>query len=397
MRKITLCCLNLFLVLSGCQSQSDEPSTFPESSTSLIPTQPQATQGVDTPLPSPTVLQPVAPTTSPTAIPPGEPVLGVHVNNFATLDQVNLFPQPELLWTRFDRLNWDLIEPERTDPPTYDWSQVDEASLANAGSSGIQIIGIVLFTPGWAQKYPPSACGPVADEALDEFGQFMNALVSRYSQPPYNVHYWELGNEPDVDRTLVDPHSGFGCWGDSNDPFYGGGFYADMLKAVYPQIKAADPESQVLIGGLLLDCDPVNPPPQPSGGQKDCRPANFLEGILQNGGGDYFDGISYHSYDFYMNEFGKYANGNWHSSWDTSGPVLIPKTRFLRGVLESYGHTDKLLLNTELALVCGRDGSEPECQTEEYQLTKAYYLALSAATGLAEGCRSVTRIRKEHL
>ena len=39
-----------------------------------------------------------------------------------------------------------------------------------------------------------------------------------------------------------------------NDPYYGGGYYAEMLKIVYPQIKAADPEAQILIGGLLLFC-----------------------------------------------------------------------------------------------------------------------------------------------
>jgi hypothetical protein len=39
---------------------------------------------------------------------------------------------------------------------------------------------------------------------------------------------------------------------------FGGEYYGNMLKIVYPAIKSADPQAQVLVGGLLLDCDPVN-------------------------------------------------------------------------------------------------------------------------------------------
>jgi hypothetical protein len=83
----------------------------------------------------------------------------------------------------------------------------------------------------------------------------MHDLVARYSVPPYNVKYWELWNEPDVDPALAGLIGGdipFGCWGDSTDPYYGGGYYAEMLKAVYPRIKAADPQAQVARGRIAL-------------------------------------------------------------------------------------------------------------------------------------------------
>jgi hypothetical protein len=163
-----------------------------------------------------------------------------------------------------------------------------------------------------------------------------------------------------------------------------------MLKAVYPQIKAADPAVQVLVGGLLLDCDPLNPPEsQPGSGQpKDCTPAKFLEGILANGGGDYFDGVSFHGYDYYADSLGKYNNGNWNNSWDTTGPVLVAKANYLRNLLAQYGHPDKYLLNTENAILCGRDGKEDICQAEDFGLTKAYYLAQSFAAARAAGLRA---------
>jgi hypothetical protein len=341
----------------------------------------------------PTVIVTEAPVPTPTAtLLPSEPILGLHINQLPSPEQIALFPRPETVWMRSNLIFWDLIEPQRTDPPNYVWSVIDEAALANTGASGMRTLLVVQFAPDWAQRYPPSACGPIAEDSLERFGQFMNALVSRYSQPPYNVHNWEIGNEQDVAREDVQPRSIYGCWGDKSDPYFGGGYYGEMLKAVYPQVKAADPESQVIVGGLLLDCDPVNPPErEPGSGEfRNCIPAQFLEGILMNGAGDFFDGVSFHSYDFYLGEPGKYANGNWHSSWETTGPSLIAKTRFLREVLGRYGYEDKFLLNTEMALICGRDGSEPECQTEDYQITKAYYLAQAAITGMAVGLEANT-------
>jgi len=215
-------------------------------------------------------------------------------------------------------------------------------------------------------------------EYFDEFATFVRDVVTRYSVSPYNVKYWEIWNEPDIDPSLVPGDSGFGCWGDQKDPYYGGGYYATMLKFVYPQIKAADPQAQVLVGGLVLDCDPINPP-----AGKDCKPAKFLEGILRNNGGPYFDGVSFHAYDYYLGTLGQYSNANWHSAWNTTGPVLEAKVAYLRRLLGQYGQSDKFLMNTETALLCGTSGEEPPCQTKDLANTKAYYLAQSYASALA--------------
>ena len=162
----------------------------------------------------------------------------------------------------------------------------------------------------------------------------MEEAVTRYSKPPYNVKYWELGNEPDVDPANMPPNAVYGCWGNINDPYYGGGYYAELLKAIYPRIKVADPDAQVLIGGLLLDCDPTNPPIDANTGlPRNCTPSRFLEGILLNGGGEFFDSVSFHAYDYYGSNLGEYSNANWHSSWNTTGPVLTAKVNYLRKLL----------------------------------------------------------------
>jgi len=256
---------------------------------------------------------------------------------------LSLAVKADVHWLRFDVFHWHKIEPARTEPPTYRWDQVDEQSLRNASGVGLEVIAAVKYTPQWAQKVSGAFCGPIKQDALDEFAQFLTALVKRYSAPPYNVRYWELGNEPDVDPALVPGDHLFGCWGDEGDPYYGGGYYAEMLKAAYPAIKAADPQAQVLIGGLLLDCDPTNPPQG-----KTCAPSYFFEGILRNGGARYFDIVSFHGYPQYDGSL--HLDEHW-PGWEARGGVVLGKIDFLREVMASYG-VDKPLMHTEGSLLC---------------------------------------------
>jgi hypothetical protein len=246
-------------------------------------------------------------------------------------------------WVRFNAFYWDVIEPSDTDPSSYNWDAVDETSLRNAAENGMGVIAVVKFTPAWAQKLPGIYCGPIKEDALDDFAEFLTAVVERYSVAPYNVRYWELGNEPDVDPSLVPPHSQFGCWGDRDDEYYGGGTYAEMLKVAYPAIKAADPRAQVVLGGLLLDCDPTHPPEGRS-----CVSGKFMEGILMNGGGDYFDVVSFHGYPPYT---GSLQLDEHHPNWEARGGMVLGKVDFLRELMARYG-VDKPLLHTEGSLNC---------------------------------------------
>jgi hypothetical protein len=244
-------------------------------------------------------------------------------------------------WVRFNAFDWDKIEPIQNG--SYDWNTVDESGLKNLSGQGLQVIATIRFTPEWAQKIPGKYCGPIREDALDEYAQFLTALVERYGAPPYNIRYWELGNEPDVDPRLVESRSVFGCWGNETLAYYGGGYYAKMLKSAYPAIKMADSRAQVLIGGLLLDCDPTHPP-----AGSDCKPANYLEGILRNGGGDFFDILSFHGYALYD---GTLQADRTLQSWESRGGVVLGKVDFLREVMDSYG-VDKPLMHTEGALLC---------------------------------------------
>ncbi len=281
-------------------------------------------------------------------------------------------------WVRYFTFDWSKIEPTRTTPATYDWSQVDEAGLAMAWSSGMTVIPIVKFTPTWAQKWEGMFCGPPSESALDEFAQFLGAVAARYSQPPFNIHYWEIGNEVDMPYQSSSPDNVFGCWGDWNDPYFGGEYYGKALRQVTPAIKAADPQAKVLIGGLLLECDPDNPPEG-----KDCAISRFLEGVLREGGGPYFDIVSYHSYAAY---FVRRINEEYY--WLNKG-MFYDKIDYINRILNKYGQGGKPLFLTEVSILC--DERYPGCDplSDDFLSRQADYVYWAYVRGWAAGLRGV--------
>jgi hypothetical protein len=189
-----------------------------------------------------------------------------------------------------------------------------------------------------------------------------------------------MWNEPDF--PFISGDNVFGCWGDIGDAYFGGGYYAEMLKVVYPQVKTADLQGQVIIGGLLLDCDPRPGAACDSLGHSNLQP-KFLEGILHKYGGAYFDGVSFHAYDHYLGTLGQYYNPNWSSAWNTTGPVFIAKTQYIQSLLSQYEASDKFIMNTEMALLC------ESCNNDmTFEATKAYYVVQSYAAAITQGLRA---------
>jgi hypothetical protein len=273
--------------------------------------------------------------------PLGMPLMGTEVRKPTPLVQQRL-AEAGFNLVRLNGLRWMHVEPQEG---VRFWESMDalEQDLAALSDAGQEIILVIRDAPDWARVHYAYPCGPILEDKLETFASFVYEAVLRYSAPPYNVRYWELGNEPDVDHSLVRTNSAYGCWGDRNDDYYGGSYYAEMLKVVYPAIKAANPDVEVLIGGLLLDCDPTN-----AAENEDCTPARFLEGVLINGGGGYFDALSYHSYFHY---WGSLAEEETWRSWEPRGGVNLGKIDFLREVTAAYGYEKPVFL-TEIALLC---------------------------------------------
>ncbi len=310
---------------------------------------------------------PIAPPADPLDLPGVTPV-GVEINRNQTAHTLAPAQQAAVSWVRYNGILWPEVEPARGQ---RNWAALEtvDRELQAFAEAGLTPMIVIRQTPEWARSVPASACSAPTAAAFADFAAFMGDLVARYSVPPYNVRYWEIGNEPDVDPALIDPSLPFGCWGNAADPYYGGGYVADMFKAVYPAIKAADPQAKVVLGGLLLDCDPTNPPLLADGSRKDCSPGLFLEGFLRNGGADYVDVIGYHAYTYWGTAFDPDRE---HPSWAHRGGALVGKAEFLREVMSRY-RTNKPLLANEIGLLCY--GDEQACIRFGFYEEQAIYLA----------------------
>ncbi len=309
---------------------------------------------------------------------------GVESTRITNAYGLNQMSAAGTTWIRRNALLWADAEPSEG---TFNWSALAslDNELANASARGIQVLLIVRDTPAWAQMYAGYSCGPVKADKLAAFAEFMYQVVKRYSAAPYNVRYWQIWNEPDVDYTTVNPDSVYGCWGKSGDPYYGGEYYGDMLAQVYPRLKEGNPQAQLVVGGLLMACNADFVTCSFPG-------SRFLEGILHrhgaNDGKNFFNYVAFHGYDDYYG-LGRYGNGGWHTNWDTTGPVIAAKANYIRAVLGQYGASNKGLIASEIALRCGPSESDPSCSDtspdSDFSKTKAYYLAEAYAVSVSQG------------
>jgi hypothetical protein len=301
-------------------------------------------------------------------------VFGIEVEDLSNPQILSDTQNANPTWIRQSGLNWDVIQPTKNG--AYDWSSVAgaEATMIRASPLGYNLIQIVTSTPDWAQKYPGNPgplCGPIKQSEFDSFGEFLKAAVERYSVPPYNVQYWEIGNEPDIP---VSAQYLMGCWGDTNEPYYGGQYYGSMLTAVIPYIKQANPNVKIMNGGLLLACDPSLPKcdnPEAS---------NFLEGMVKSGVVSQLDYVNFHAYDYQGANLGVFGNvSNWGTSYQND-PTLVAKVAFIRNVLNKYGLGGMNLIDTETAVL----NFEVNCNALCMQ-NKALYIGRAYSAAIAEG------------
>lgn len=213
-------------------------------------------------------------------------------------------------WIR-TTIPWMHVERNNTTPDNFNWAPIDEI-LAPAIEGCHHIIGTHADAPAWAASEPG---GPINRTSLSELVQYMSALVERYDGDGINdapgspiVDYWEMYNEPDISQELPGDGGGWGEYGTQ---------YAQMLAAVYPAIKAANPNAKVLFGGIayinFLDEGPQG-----------MFVRSFLDDVLAAGGGNYFDYMNFHSY-------GEMP------TWEA--PAMLNRLAKMREILAEYGLT----------------------------------------------------------
>jgi hypothetical protein len=144
--------------------------------------------------------------------------------------------------------------------------------VRHAQAQGLTIIARLGLTPGWAR--PPDTPLTYLDrESYDDFAAFAALFAERYGG---QVAYIIVGNEPNLSYE----------WGYRQATPED---YVDLLAAVYPAVKAANPDIKVLAGALA-------PTLEPPGSPWAINDLDFLAGMYEAGAADYFDGLAIHAY-----------------------------------------------------------------------------------------------------
>lgn len=170
-----------------------------------------------------------------------------------------------LEWVRVD-INWTRVQP--TGPSTYNWGFYDDF-VAAAHSHGLKVLLIINYATPWNRTTSNDQSMPTD---LDAYATYCAAVATRYG--PLGVKHYEIWNEPNY----------WAFW----QPLPNVAQYTALLKKGYAAIKEVDPTLTVLLAGLAQSGD----------SELHISPHNFLQGVYDNGGKNYFDAVNFHPYSF---------------------------------------------------------------------------------------------------
>jgi hypothetical protein len=292
-------------------------------------------------------------------------------------------------WLRLNTLSWRDLQPtEETPPEAWNWETLDTFTyeLQSAFDLGLTPMIIADDFPDWAvipytniftgEEGNIAPCAALKEAYFDDYALFLREVLARYKEQMRGADgniYLELGNEPDVDPSLIglELQNLFGCWGNISDPYYGGEHYGEMLKAVVPLVREADPGVRIIIGGLLLDRPETNVVGRG-------KPEKFFEGMLRAGAGDYFDIVGYHAYPWYDFLVGLASDSDLYDGrWRDWGGMTIGKARFLRQVMADYDVERPLMLNEMALLFWGGDGDPDFFQNQADHIVRVVVRGMS--------------------
>ena len=204
---------------------------------------------------------------------------------------------------------WAYYEPRRGQ---YEWSHPDMV-IDHANRQGLTVIARLGYVPEWARP-EDSHHLYLAEENYEAFGRYAVEFVRRYQG---KVGYLIIWNEPNLSLEWgfrpVDPAS-----------------YVEMLKVVYPMVKAAAPEVQVLAGALAPTLDPP-------GSEWSMNDLDYLQRMYDAGAGDYFDILAIHAY------------GLGFEADEPAGESVVNfrRSELLREIMVRNGDSDKTAMITE--------------------------------------------------
>ena len=216
----------------------------------------------------------------------------------AVEEQVRLFSAIGIQGVRLD-FSWDSLEPA---DGSYDFGIHDQAARV-IRAAGMDILGIIAYTPGWASPSTDSPWNGMPTD-LKDFADFVLELTSHYRG---QVDNWMIWVEPNCSQSFR-----------STDPYQ----YTQLLKSGYVAAKYGNPGSTIILGGL------ANDESQYISEFRFYPPEGFLQAVYDEGGGDYFDAVGGHPYTHPM-----------YQGYD----LMVRRILSIRDVMNSNGDQSKPL------------------------------------------------------
>jgi hypothetical protein len=146
---------------------------------------------------------------------------------------------------RWERIIFPWAEMQPASPDELRPGYFTDIQIEGQLKRGITLVGVVLYTPGWAATDPEKGASsvpkgldrPITDKA-NTWANFIGRLAARYKG---KVDSWIIWNEPD----LIDPETKVASnWAGSEAEF------CQLQKVGYQAIKRANPDAKVLLPGF---------------------------------------------------------------------------------------------------------------------------------------------------
>jgi hypothetical protein len=230
-------------------------------------------------------------------------------------------------WVRLD-VDWPAVQ---SSPSSYNWSASDSVIKA-ALAAHLNVDALLTYVPQWAEMPGTNYPNPT------DFGQFAGAAAQHYA--PMGVHAFEIWNEPNLADT----------WGGiSVSP----ASYTQVLIAGYNAIKAVDPGSVVISGGLSPATDEAN--------GSEMSPGTFLIDMYVDGAAGYMDAVGIHPYFYPGDPLTPVA---WNTFYDM--PIFYE-------IMAAFGDASKKIWVTEFGVpTCNNTSVCVSQATQASQLTEVF-------------------------
>ncbi|MGD8398685.1 MAG: hypothetical protein PVG11_07495 [Anaerolineae bacterium] len=162
------------------------------------------------------------------------------------------------------------FEDRRHEPYRSAWEKYDQI-VDLAGQYDLEIVARLSNPPAWSRAAGDAAGAFAPPDDLDDYGDFVEAVVRRYRG---QVRYYQIWNEPNI----------YPEWGEAP---VSPEAYTELLRVGYTRVKATCPEC-VVLSGALAQTIPLGP--------RDLNDFIFLQRMYDAGAADYFDVLAMQGY-----------------------------------------------------------------------------------------------------